>query len=392
MKLLIEVMEKEGLQIDVNNNGDDKSKMNLLYSISNVLTRNKLVTLEGRETGKAIRYVILARDNVTLKKRKEEFDKQCKEDMKLEWSEREYENKEDNLQELFSKLNMAHHYEIYKSKWTPNTSEMKLDKDEIEGASVFFKRLRPYENENGDVLLAKDCCGNTVWVYPSRNYAKGTFSYRVYMKDYEGRLKPSINVKPSSVGIGSPHIVNMMKNCDGYFTTLDCNKATEILWLYDLCRQFKKQRVWEEPDPTEIYESIKEWIINNIGVLKKINGETKIPVYTNYVKDKGRVDAGIWQKDFKWILQHELGMSVTENEWIRDAAREGWIIPQISSTGQKRNAFNTSNYQRELYARENKNERVYLLKFSDDENEDIKTKHGKLAKERMIKGLVESEK
>jgi len=386
-----EKIKNSGMTIDRDKVRESSTNVFLVAVVMRTITKSSLKVAEGKEEGSHdVRYFAIATEKENMEERRKSYEKKHCAGKNIEWTDKEYENKEDDLQNLFDKLNLTQEYQDYKGRWTPDVKGMGLSNEEAWKGSMYFKMFRPYENEKGQVLIAEDYLGNKVWVYALENYSEGTVTYRVFMEDRDGRPKPSKSIPPSAITIGSSQISNLLRNYNAKFTTTDILRATEIMWLYDLCRPFKAQRGWEKADPLEVYEGLKKWIIANIGATYKFgregNERDEIPVYCERTKD--RIDVGIWQKSFDWITQELFEDGFNQKEWLRDATNHGWIIPSISSTGQKRNAFNPSEYQRELYSRENKSERVYRFQFSEEELKDIEERRRKSVTEDNSNGEV----
>lgn len=391
MQKQYEFIKSKGITIDRENDREKRINAFLVAVFIRIIAKCSLKVAEGKEEGSHnVRYFVIATEKENIEERRKSYEKKHCAGKNIEWTDKEYENKEDDLQELFKKLNLTERYQSYKERWLPDTTGMNLSKEDIWKSDTYFQMFRPYENEKGQVLLAEDYIGNKVWVYALENFSDGTLMYRVFMEDAEGRPKPSKSIPPSAIAIGSSQISNLLMNFNAKFTTADILRATEIMWLYNLCRPFKAQRCWEKADPLEVYESLKKWIIENIGATYTFGREgserKEVPVYCEKVKD--RIDVGIWQKSLEWVSRKLFDDGINLREWLRDAANHEWIIPQISSAGQKRNGFNPSNYQRELYSRENKNERVYRFQFSEEEMREIEERMQKLEKEDDRNGSV----
>ena len=165
-------------------------------------------------------------------------------------------------------------------------------------------------------------------------------------------------------------VSNLIKNYEGTFNSKDGVDATMKLWCWNLVKTYEPQNEIDDYDQLDIFEILKEWIIENVGkeFLKcKENGQpiTKPFVYFHELKD--RVDVGIWSDDLESVF-NELDIEEKPKAWLREAVKEHWIVPQLNGKGSfVRIATNTSASQREAFNRKNKNERFYKFQFNDEE-------------------------
>lgn len=271
-----------------------------------------------------------------------------------------------DIEELFEKMKFGDAYEEYKNQWAvPNCSSYRGDVDNAKKAKEYLNLIKPVVNENGHLLLAEDSAGNTVWAYVLRHKNAGSISYGMYKRDCNGRPSKTEWISPAVVSEMGTKIGNIVKNYEGRFNSKDAIDATMKLWCWNMIKNFEIQNEVDDYDQQDIFENLKNWIIENAGKSFKKGDEKIMPVYFNELKD--HTDIGIWSDSLEFVFK-ELEIEEKPKSWLREAVKEQWILPQLKEDGSfARVATNTSAFQREAFHRKNRNERFYKFSFNDEE-------------------------
>lgn len=353
LKLLFDIRTK-GMKVLATDNYSKAEKAIIVAVILHLLSKGSLMVKEIKEGG-SIASVIVVTDEAKLAA------------YKCDTSETiVYENKNSQIEELFSKLHLGDAYIEYKNRWTvPTIGGYRSDVDNEKKAKEFLNTIKPVVNEDGQLLLAEDSEGNTVWAYVLRHKNNGSVSYGIYRRDYDGRPSKTEWISPAVVSEMGTKLGNIIKNYEGRFNSKNAIDATLKLWCWNLIKTYEIQNKIDDYDPLDIYEELKEWIINNAGKSFKHGEEIFLPVYINELK--GRVDIGIWSDNLEFVFE-KLEIEEKPKEWLGEAVKEHWIIPQLKKDGSvARSTTNTSNFQREAFKRKNKNERFYKFSLNDEE-------------------------
>lgn len=352
IKLLFEV-RTNGIKILLKNDYSRMEKMIIVAVFLHLLSRGKLAVKEIKENGAVISVFVAT----------EEIIDSCNcgnYEIKL------YENKNSDIEELFSRLRFDDTYIEYKNKWTvPSCGGYRGDIDNEKKAKEFLSLIQPVVDENGHLLLAEDSVGNTVWAYVLRHRNSGSISYGIYKRDCNGRPSKTECISPAVVGEMGTRVGNIVKNYEGRFNSKDAIDATMKLWCWNMIKNFEIQNEVDDYDQQDIFESLKKWIIENAGKSFKKGDEKIMPVYFNELKD--HTDIGIWSDSLDFVFK-ELEIEEKPKSWLREAVKEQWILPQLKEDGSfARVATNTSSFQREAFHRKNRNERFYRFSLKDEE-------------------------
>ena len=351
---LLQEVRTNGMTVTMGSNYSKKDKLVIIAVILHLLSKESLFVEESMEK------VVIAADKSIL------------ESYKCNGSETKgYENKDKSIEELFTTMKFSDDYIEYKNKWAmPETRGNRSDIENGKRAKEFLNSIKLVVNEEGHLLLAEDSEYNTVWAYVLRHKNSGSISYGVYKRDFNGRPSKTEWIAPSVVSEMGTKVSNLIKNYEGTFNSKDGVDATMKLWCWNLVKTYEPQNEIDDYDQLDIFESLKEWIIENVGkefLKNKDNGQpiSKPFVYFNELKD--RVDVGIWSDDLESVF-NELEIEEKPKAWLREAVKERWIVPQLNGKGSfVRIATNTSASQREAFNRKNKNERFYKFSFNDEE-------------------------
>lgn len=275
-------------------------------------------------------------------------------------------SKNEEIEELFSRLHLNEAYVEYKEQWIlENFRGDRNDIESIKKANEILQWMKPVVDEKGHLLLAEDTVGNTVWAFALHHKNSGTISFGIYMKNRDGRPTKTQYVSPSVVKEMGTKVGNIIMNYHGTFQSQDATNGMMKLWCWNLAKKYRVQYQLDDYDQQDIFESLKEWIIENAGLKFKKCEEMIQPIYLNKVRD--RMDIGIWADDIEFVFEL-LSIDEKAKDWLREAVKEKWIEPQLKANGDiARKAMNTSDRQREVYSRKNKNERYYKFVLNEEE-------------------------
>lgn len=283
---------------------------------------------------------------------------------------RNYENRNDEIMELFSKMQFTDEFEEYQSKWMIRSqSGFHSDSENEKKATEYLRFAHPVVNEDGHLLLTEDSNQNTVWAYVIRHKNSGTISYGVYKRDCNGRPSKTELISPSAICDMGTKLANLIKNYEGTFNSKNSLEASMKLWCWNLAKAYTVHSETDEYDSTDIYMALKEWIKDNAGRTFKYKDYSTEHVYVNVFSD--HVDIGIWNDSLK-VAFGELEIEENPKSWLREAVKEHWIKPQLKSDGSfARYATNTSSFHREAFKRKNKNERFFKFVFTEAETKSV---------------------
>lgn len=368
MYKILEEARTKGLLVDLRKETSKEEKKALLNATLAIVSLGAVKATEVVEKGDTVAVVLLGKPEL-----EEEWNKKLSktnaDNDNVVWNTRTYENKDADLQKLFVKLQLMELYENYKKQFTvSHVAGSRIDTENAKKAEELFPMLLPVV-ENGKLLLTEDSDGNSVWAYVLRNNAGGKFSYGIYRRSKEGRVGMSTIISPSVVNAMGTRIGNTVLDYEGTFNALNATQATQRLWLWNLCRKFQMQDAFDDYNPSDVNEFLREWIFENAGRKFETNQIAIEPIYIQKIKE--RVQVGIWVDDMPFVF-NELDVEMKVSDWTREAMRERWIIPvkagkKKDGTEAERAGYNPSNAVREAFDRKNKTERVYLISFSDEE-------------------------
>jgi len=184
----IKLARTEGLRVDLQKVQSKKEKEEVLNVALALVSVGAIKVTEVVEKEKMIAAVLLGKPELE-KTWEKKLATSFEDDDKVVWYTRTYENKEHDLQKLFSKLQILDLYEAYKKRFVvENIAGSRIDTENAKKASELFKILLPVV-EDGKLLLTEDSEGNSVWAYVLRNNAGGKFSYGIYRRSKDGRFR-----------------------------------------------------------------------------------------------------------------------------------------------------------------------------------------------------------
>ena len=367
---LIKKARTEGVMLDVREKYEEQCKIikMILWLISN----NSFSAVEVCEFGKIIAMVILGNSmlqSVWEEKLKELYADNDSVSWSIQYSEINYQY----IWELMEKLGLSKVYSKYVRKYNLSIADnVRLDSNNLKTAENKFLFIMPIV-EDGNLLLAEDSKGNTVWAYAVRNNQKGSISYRIYRRSAEGRIGMSTSLSPSVVnGLGN-RISSIIEEYEGTFTSLHGTRATQRLWLWNLYRRAEPQEEIDDYSPSDVNDFLREFIEEYEGIPVEFGKEKSEPVYIQKMDD--HINIGIWSDDMQKVFDF-LEFNMKAKDWIREALHEKWVIAvpngkKKDGTCAVRSGYNPSISARIEFKRKNRNERVYLLSFSEEEAEYI---------------------
>lgn len=360
LKLLFEA-RTIGMKITTSQNYKKCEREVIIAVILHLLSKGILFAEEIKAQGKGITEVVISSDENIVTAYKSETSET-----------RIYENKEESMVELFSKIGFSEDFSTYQNKWmVKQASGYRVDVEDTKNANKYLKNIHPVVNEDGHLLLAEDNRYNTVWAYVVRHKNDGTLSYGVYKRNSDGRASKTTLIPPAAVSDIGTKVQTLIKNYEGTFNSKDALEASMKLWCWNLVKSYSVQSETDEYDQTDICEMLKDWIWENVGKKVSIGNSlhTEEPVYIK--ENKEGIDIGIWADSLGRVFR-ELEIEENPKIWLREAVKEHWIIPSLGADGTfVRNATNTSQHQREIFKRKNKNERFYKFAFKDEEKKQI---------------------
>lgn len=376
MYKMLEEARANGLLIDLRKEQGQKEKEALLNATLALVSLGAVKATEVVDKGNTVAVILLGKPEL-----EEDWDKKLSnryaDNDNVVWNTRTYENRDADLQKLFVKLQISDFYEAYKERFiVENTMGSRIDTENAKKAEELFKSLLPVV-EDGKLLLTEDSEGNSVWAYAMRNNAGGKFSYGIYRRNKEGKVGMSTIVSPSVVNAMGTKIGNTILDYEGTFNALNATQATQRLWLWNLCRKFEMQDKFDDYNPSDVNDILREWIIENVGKKIEVNKVHIEPVYIQKIKEN--VQIGIWVNDMETVFS-KLDVEMKVSDWVREAMRERWIVPvkagiKKDGTEAERAGYNPSNAAREAFDRKNKSERVYRIAFSDEEAKQLYEKY-----------------
>lgn len=374
----------EGFLVNVTDNTTLEQQMSILNVLLYLAGYLALYTVEFWESGKMTQIALMPTTDLQ-KSWMKRFDKICEDNDKCNYVEKEYSSKEQDIEILVKKLGIKEAYKRYRGSIVPNGSGNRLDVENAKKAKEMLGLLWPVMNEKGHLLLAEDRCGNSAWAYVTRKNADGSFSYRIYKRSADERVSDSVGITPYEVSGMGTKVAKTLQNYEASFTAYDATQAAERLWLWNLCRNFDYQDDWDDLNPSDINDELYAWVSENVGV-KISNGEkSREPIFVSRVKNK--VCVGIWCDDMEPVFKL-LGVKTKVSDWIREAKKEGWLEPTVwtnhkDGTEKVRTQYNPSVAARAAWNRENKNERIYLLNFEQEEAERLLDKYSEMKSKKV---------
>lgn len=396
---LLSKVRKEGVYADTSKlqQGSKAYRVAMLTLILHLVS-NGLRVIELSKSGRGIDGMVLLGSPEQEAKWDNYFFDKYGDDDNVKWISKTYGSKPDELDEIFSKLGLTDVYKSYKNAWSfSHVHGNKEDEENRKKAESLLKVLLPVTDERGQLLLAEDALGNTVWGYVKRQNESGSYSFGISRRSADGQVSKSVHVSPAAVNGLTMKIQNTILSYEGAFSAQNAIQATNRLWLWNLSRNFKMLDTLDDFNPSDINDILKCWIEDNVGMKIKVGETTTEPVFIHQFP--GEIKIGIWVNDLPIVFEL-LDVEMRVKDWIVEALKEEWLVPikgncKKDGTFSIRSGYNPSQRAREEYERKQKNERIYLFNLSKEEAEAIWKKYDERKlkdKHDEIKTLEEEDK